>query len=358
MIMLPIDKPQAAVAEPSTLLREFLNPAYFHHIEEKLRDYEQGRYSFEKIHDLELIYYFIHKQNNLFYSLDPKTKEDYIRNLLMFYRDVKEHFGSLLDLTVFHIKDYQGHLKKQYAMNTVAKKSTIIKAFLRWLHSIGYLKEDLSREMKSTQIRLADQPVKELTAEEVGRILQYYKSRYIGDYILVLTLASTGLRVFELAKARCGDLFRNSQDGFIYLKVVGKRQLIRYCLIFDKVLELLSKYHQRRGLSGQLFSDSATKTPLFPNLNGGFYNPNYLSNRVSKLVKEALPHLNEVEDRKITAHSLRHGFAQLLRESGADFRGIQEALGHQDPRTTQRYLARNQALENHAAKKIDLDNIT
>jgi integrase len=345
-------------ARKTNLVSEFLNPAYFLYIDERLRDYSQGRFNFERVHELELIYYFIHKQNNLFYSLDDKTKKDYIRNLLMFYKDVTAYFGSIRELTVFHVQDYQESLKRRYAMNTVAKKSTIIKAFLRWLHAIGYLNEDLSREMKSTQIRLADQPVKELRADEVSKILSYYRSKFIGDYALVLTLATTGLRVFELAKARCGDLFRNSQDGLVYLKVVGKRQMIRFCLMFDPVLEVLRKYHQRRGLSGELLNESSVKTPLFPNLKGGFYNANYLSSRVSKLVKEALPHLKEVEDRQITAHSLRHGFAQLLRESGADFRGIQEALGHQDPRTTQRYLARHQTLESHAAKNMDLARIT
>jgi integrase len=40
---------------------------------------------------------------------------------------------------------------------------------------------------------------------------------------------------------------------------------------------------------------------------------------------------------RIGAHGLRHSFAILYLNAGGGLRGLQDAMGHQDPRTTRRY---------------------
>jgi site-specific recombinase XerD len=64
---------------------------------------------------------------------------------------------------------------------------------------------------------------------------------------------------------------------------------------------------------------------------------------VRRLAREAdLPHPDS-----ITPHSLRHTFATLATERGADLDDLQDAMGHADPRTTRRYQ--------RSARRLDRD---
>lgn len=270
----------------------------------------------------------------------------------MFYRDVKQQFSSLQELAPFHLTDYQQHLKERYKPNTVNKKSTIIKGFLRWLHEIGYLTQDVAKGMKSSQTRLEHQPNKDLSLAEVKQLLHYYRDRYIGDYLLVLVLVTTGLRIFEWAKAKVGEIVIEEGTGLHFLSVMGKRDKIRYVLLHDEVVEAIEAYRERKGLGRDL--TGGLDTALFPkNEKGAHYHPTYLSERVTGLIRAVLPEKSAQYD--ISAHSFRHAYAQLLDSNGASLQEIQRALGHEDPNTTIIYLARREEMKNHVGKKMVLD---
>jgi integrase len=69
---------------------------------------------------------------------------------------------------------------------------------------------------------------------------------------------------------------------------------------------------------------------------------------VELLVKKYAPVGTE-----LTPHGLRATFATLALEAEASLHQVQYALGHADPRTTERYQRRKLNLDNHAVDVLN-----
>jgi integrase/recombinase XerD len=103
----------------------------------------------------------------------------------------------------------------------------------------------------------------------------------------------------------------------------GKGQKDRYVMLSPKLLETLRSYWRAVRPKGWLFEGDVSGQPI---------------NRSSvELACQKARRLSRIR-KPITPHSLRHGFAVHLLESGTDVRTIQLLLGHRSLATTARYL--------------------
>jgi site-specific recombinase XerD len=88
--------------------------------------------------------------------------------------------------------------------------------------------------------------------------------------------------------------------------------------------------------------------PLFTTAAGRPVDRTHVFRLVRALAREAgLPHPDT-----ITPHSLRHTFATLATDRGADLDDLQDAMGHADPRTTRRYQRSARRLERDPAHLV------
>jgi integrase len=78
---------------------------------------------------------------------------------------------------------------------------------------------------------------------------------------LLTLLATTGLRIQEIAQSRWCDLYYDSGIGEYFLRVKGKRDEIRHALIKKLVFERLQKLRVRKRLSPHL--DQLTRFHCF-----------------------------------------------------------------------------------------------
>ncbi|WP_438445860.1 tyrosine-type recombinase/integrase [Gorillibacterium sp. sgz5001074] len=156
-----------------------------------------------------------------------------------------------------------------------------------------------------------------LSAPEVMRIL-----RGVGNLkhraILYLTY-SAGLRVGEVVRLKMTDL--DLERGMLHIRQ-GKGRKDRYTLLSKIAYAVLRSY----------LEEEQPQNWLFPGQNRG-------SHLRERTVQKAFEHAHRTSGitKPATVHTLRHCFATHLLENGTDLRYIQELLGHQSSRTTERY---------------------
>lgn len=155
-----------------------------------------------------------------------------------------------------------------------------------------------------------------LSREEINRILTVTKNR---KHRLLLGLAyGAGLRVSEVVALRVQDI--DFGERTIHVKQ-AKGQKDRISVLPEKIRRELQDF-----ITGKLGNES-----VFPSEWGG-----QLTSRTAQKVFGHALTLAGIK-KPATFHSLRHSFATHLLENGIDIRYVQELLGHNNIRTTQRY---------------------
>lgn len=138
-------------------------------------------------------------------------------------------------------------------------------------------------------------------------------------------LYSSGIRVSELCRLRCGDIYHSKHS--IYISK-SKNRSDRYAILSTKAYALLPGYIRE-------FYPTATKDDwLFPGRKPGSH---ICEQSVYNTFKKRLAALGW-DSLGYNLHSLRHGFGLHLYEAGADIMSIKEAMGHKSISSTSVYL--------------------
>lgn len=153
--------------------------------------------------------------------------------------------------------------------------------------------------------------------EEVIQLIESPKN--LKHKLILLLIYSAGLRIGEVVKIRTRDI--NINRRVIFIKD-GKGKKDRFVTLAEAVLPFLKKYtHEYRPTYW-----------LIEGQSGGQYS----KNSINKIFHIAL------KKSKIfaygTVHTLRHSYATHCIENGFSIALLQEALGHQSIKTTEKYL--------------------
>jgi site-specific recombinase XerD len=151
---------------------------------------------------------------------------------------------------------------------------------------------------------------------------------------IVHALRSSGMRVGELTSLKRGDLDHDRQGAW----VTGKGRKTRFVAFDHEAWQAIQQYLTER--QDEALMVKLAQHPLFCRHDRSARMDTRLPlsvRSVQQLMKDLSEQAGIAQRFNLSPHSLRHYFANGLLDFTSNLALVQEALGHQDPKTTRGY---------------------
>lgn len=175
--------------------------------------------------------------------------------------------------------------------------------------------------------------IRSLTKEQVEKILRNAKSTR--EKLLFTLLYTSGIRISEALDLNIQDIY----DGTIHIRQ-GKGNQPRQAYLSKLAEKLLAQYLEEKG--------NPTSGPIFVTTHG--QRLSYA--RARQLFMEAARNMVNPDGTQVTIHQLRHTFC-TERAGHIDSFVLQRLAGHNDIRTTLRYVKVNDTVAKEAFNTFD-----
>ncbi|MCS7246415.1 MAG: tyrosine-type recombinase/integrase [Thermomicrobium sp.] len=277
-------------------------------------------------------------------GLSPNTVAAYRNDLEQFavyLRDGHrlEDWGSL---RCEHLQSFLEYLRdRQYAETTAARKLAAIKSFCQFLVRSGLLPSNPADTLPMPRVgRFSPRAI---SATEIRQLIDAASAdrspEGLRDRAMLVTLATTGLRVSELTALDLSDLDLQREE-LVVRRPNGRERRIP---LVQEAIDALREYLEQ---GRPAFSPSKLEPALF------------LNHRGTRLTRQGFwlilkRYADAVGLADVTPHTLRHSFAVHALANGWELRDVQRILGHVSPATTQVYrqlLAQLVQADGHVAQ--------
>ncbi|MEY9870424.1 integrase/recombinase XerD [Peribacillus sp. B2I2] len=352
--------------------KKSLSEISIHTLQERLDTTEiNGEHPFSDFSDIEMLQWFLQRREHLKrqHEKSTRTVQAYERDLIQFIEqlltysvEINVDFEKVADGSLFkslstrHIRRYQEWLSEKspyvlkkgaYSVATLSRKTTIIKNFLTFLFESGYITEPIHEGFFKINIRKDDRPNRDLGPKEVIQLLDYFREiNHPIVFSIIHILTMTGMRNEEFTRLRVKDLQYDSITSTYYLEVLGKGNKRRQIPLKEKGMNSIRMFRSARGIDD--IETAGGDDPLFTTNTGRAYSPSYLSQYITKAIKESGVPFLKFRSSSIGPHTFRHAFAIISHLNGVDVYQIMKSLGHEQLSTTEIYLEKVFEKERHA----------
>ena len=240
------------------------------------------------------------------------TAESYERDIRDFSRWLRERKANARWSTVTRddLDDYCIHLSNDFCKgSTINRRLSAISSLYRFFQRQGM--ECTNPAKFETRHKLPKTEPNTIRVSDLERAIEAADA----ETALALTLLyQTGCRAEELLNIRTTDI--DFETGQIHINGKGSKQRTVYVL--PQALEMVASWMQ--GGTGKLFTFNDTRA-------------------LRRAVHQALAPYSEAP--QLSPHAIRHTFATTMVNRGLSTITLAKLLGHNDVRTTQKYVAMN-----------------
>lgn len=267
--------------------------------------------------------------NMKYRRLSKNSISNYNRLLRYLFQYLKEKYNitRLEQVKPNHIKKFmllkQEQGRKPQYINDLLK---VYKVFFRYARDEEYTDTLITEKIKNVK-----QPkviIRTFNKQEIKRMLQYYSGH---DYIsirnktILILLFDTGIRLNELITLKDNQILED------HLLINGKGDKQRVVPKSPYLSKWLIKYIRTRDafFYKKLKGDSVFQSR---------YGDNICPTMVTKVIRDAGRFAHVSPDIRVSAHTIRHTFAQQCLLNGMNIYTLSRILGHENIAITQRYL--------------------
>lgn len=260
-------------------------------------------------------------------GLSGETLKGYQIELGLFAKYMNK---ATVQITTGDIRSYLAS-NKDVMLSTMGKKLSVLKSFFVWLVQEEVLLRNPASKVKApkTPKRLS----KALSIEELELLRESCKT--IRQRAFIEVLYATGCRLSEVHQINISDIDFQAMS----CRVIGKGDKEREVYFSFKAMYHLKKYLNSRTDDCEALMATERKPIRRLSKRG-------IQREIGIIAKYA-----GLED-KVSPHVLRHTFATLTLNNGAELVAVQELLGHSSPDTTLRYARITEERKKEQHKKF------
>jgi integrase/recombinase XerD len=224
-----------------------------------------------------------------------------------------------------HVEAWQRDLEQRFAASTVARRLSSVTSFYRYATDAELVTRNPCAGVRRPRVDV--EPSTGLTRSEISALLSAAESSGVRNHCLALLLVLNGLRVTSALALDVGDVQTERGYRTIKVKAKGGKQLT--FPLAPPTARAIDKLTEGRD-----------EGPVFRTLSGKRWDRYAAYKQIRRLAELA-------GIQPIGPHTLRHSFATQALDAGVELHHVQDACGHADPRTTQRYNDSRFQLDKH-----------